>query len=239
MDKKLYYDKKYNEYILCSDNNIFSNVYKKDRYYKIIPSNDNIYKEKWYTNKDTVLEIIYNNDMKNDIDYLRIKEFIKYSVRLKYMISLELPKNIYDDILDDLRHKSYLNIPNKISLKTINLNRLNDFSTFEENWDDYNASKINKYIIYHAEKLINNIDHDLQPEIFPMKNGSIQFEWGEEDKDSNIYLELELLGDYNFNLYYLFNDGMDVKEANFNITIAKNYINDFIRLVLDKKLIYY
>jgi hypothetical protein len=60
---------------------------------------------------------------------------------------------------------------------------------FEENWNGYRASPINKQAIETAELLINLFTNT--PIVTPTGRGTVQLEW----ETSNGYLELEIYED--------------------------------------------
>lgn len=76
-----------------------------------------------------------------------------------------------------------------MDLKT-NLERLDRFATFEDNWNGNGANKFSKDLIEKAKYIIENIS--MQPSVFPVARDSIQFEYTKENGD---YLEFELYDD--------------------------------------------
>lgn len=71
-----------------------------------------------------------------------------------------------------------------------NLERLDYFATFEDDWNGNGASKFSKDLIEKAKYIVKNIS--VQMYVFPVARDSIQFEY---TKDNGDYLEFELYED--------------------------------------------
>ena len=69
----------------------------------------------------------------------------------------------------------------------INLERLDTFSKFEENWDQYYAYPFSPQVIEKAKKILETLEY--QPQVFPIPSGKIQFEY---DNDNGSYIEFEI-----------------------------------------------
>jgi len=69
----------------------------------------------------------------------------------------------------------------------INLNRLRNFLTLHDNWDNQGARKISSVLIKSVENVVTELKY--QPHVFPTGRGSIQIEFGSPGKD---YLEVEI-----------------------------------------------
>lgn len=92
--------------------------------------------------------------------------------------------------------------------------KLNSFRNLKENWDSYNANKIGEIAIIKASDILEDFYSDsflikkLTINIFPMRDGGIQFEFDEE----NICAELEIspTGSLTF---LSFNDEGEIKQT--------------------------
>ena len=67
------------------------------------------------------------------------------------------------------------------------LNLIEGYRLLENNWNGYDAPKIDESIISKAKEIIRNIS--LVPDIFPTGRNSIQFEFEKKNGD---YLEFEI-----------------------------------------------
>lgn len=70
---------------------------------------------------------------------------------------------------------------------TKNIEKLNRFLTFSENWNGYGAKPFSSQVIEKAIRLIKSLKY--QPEVFPIPGGCIQFEY---EKDNGSYIEFEI-----------------------------------------------
>lgn len=68
-----------------------------------------------------------------------------------------------------------------------NLVKIKIISEFEENWDGISADPIPDFMIDMMNEILPKLK--IQPEIFPIPYGTIQFEYERDDK----YLEFEIL----------------------------------------------
>ena len=69
------------------------------------------------------------------------------------------------------------------------LSKINSFVKFKENWNSYGASPYSKNVLDNAKKAILKLNY--QPEIFPVADGSIQFEYD----FNNSHLEMQIFED--------------------------------------------
>lgn len=74
-----------------------------------------------------------------------------------------------------------------------NLKKLNAIAELEHNWDLHGASKFNKELIDFCEEQLRQLEKglDVQPEIFPTNNETIQFEF----ENGSDWLEIEIPND--------------------------------------------
>ena len=68
--------------------------------------------------------------------------------------------------------------------------KINSFAKFKENWNGYGASPFSKNVLDNAKKAILKLNY--QPEIFPVADGSIQFEYD----FNNSHMEMQIFEDY-------------------------------------------
>lgn len=236
MENKIYYDTFTNKPTTHKDP-----YAAPERYYEIVPSlNNDQYKETWLCSNGAVLDIVYTSlDIESGIISQLRTEALQTTVEHQYLISWTIPKDKYDEIYNKL-YKKIINYPDMIkdiSLREVNFNRLDEFLSWDNNWNGYGASAFNKDLINYAKELIALIDEDIQPEVFPTQGSSIQFEWnsGVSESFTNFYFELELLKNDIFNVFYILNNGLEMKKDEFIIHINKENINDFIRLIVDSR----
>lgn len=119
--------------------------------------------------------------------------------------------------------------------KENNLNKLKEIENLKDNWNGNRAKPFNDYYINYIKLIIENIDEDLQPEIFPIADGNIQFEW----EFSNLYLEMIIINDRKFKLFYV--DGNTEKDPDFEdgtefIFYRVKDINYLLRLILKDRV---
>ena len=81
-----------------------------------------------------------------------------------------------------------------------NLERLDQFEQFENNWDGYGAQQFTKELITYCKDIVTNLDH--QPLINPTGRGSIQMEYEIGDN----YLEFEIYEDKTITMLYIHNN---------------------------------
>lgn len=70
-----------------------------------------------------------------------------------------------------------------------NLEKLNRICALKDNWDGYGAKTLPEGLITKAGELIRELQ--VQPEIFPTADGTIQIEY---EKDNGDYLEFQFSG---------------------------------------------
>lgn len=71
-----------------------------------------------------------------------------------------------------------------------NLDLIDKFKSFENNWNGYDALRFSKSVIDNARSALYFLDR--QPDVFPTGRNSIQFEY---EKDNGDYLEFEIFED--------------------------------------------
>lgn len=75
-------------------------------------------------------------------------------------------------------------------MRTNNLEKLDSFLLFHENWNGYGAMPLSEKLISKVKGVIFALNY--QPEVFPTACDSIQFEY---EKENGEYLEFELFED--------------------------------------------
>lgn len=111
--------------------------------------------------------------------------------------------------------------------KITNLKRISDIEKLENNWNNNGAGAFDEQLIKMVRQLA--ISFEIQPEIFPTANNSIQFEW---DKDDGEYLELEVCLD-GINVFVIDKDG---NEKSFEMTIDKKECNRLVEQFFDETI---
>ena len=68
-----------------------------------------------------------------------------------------------------------------------NLQKIEKFREYKENWNGYGASAFSEELLDIAEEILKRLNY--QPEVFPVAGGAIQFEY---EKKNGEYLEFEI-----------------------------------------------
>lgn len=242
MENKIYYDVFANNYVTEKDK-----YAAPERYYEICKSKKpNTIIEIWRVDCKskpiTEIPIEYGIKDKNSniVNHMRNIIEIANNLKLLYLKIYMIPEENYNEIYNHLYKKENTKITNypdmtkDTSLKEVNFNRLDEFLTWEYDWNGYGSPKIDKNDIEYARELITLIDEELQPEIFPTQDSKFQFEW--ESVSSKFYFEMEILGNDNFNIYFSLKDGLEPERDRFEIHIDKENLNDFIKLIVNNRL---
>lgn len=239
---KIYYDTFEGEY--TTKKNISS---PPERYYEIVPHDINEYIERWMVSNNNErpmenisynISILYDKiDKDSNLIYkLRKNKEIECNCKLLYLSKYIVPRKEFEIIYNYIKeniisYDNYMIDDINISLKDLNLNRIEYFSSFKDDWDDEGAEPFNEEYMKYIKEIINIIDDNIQPEVFPCKDGIIQFEW--ENVRSNFYLELKVLGNDNYDIYYIIRD-IECMRDRFVLNIEKEILNCFLYLVLKK-----
>lgn len=91
--------------------------------------------------------------------------------------------------------------------KADNYRTIEEIRGLAENWNDNGAVAFSDAIICKAKEIVDSLD--IQPEIFPTANDSIQFEFENANDD---YLEFELFEDGKLKMFYYGADGVSKTE---------------------------
>lgn len=112
---------------------------------------------------------------------------------------------------------------NDKSLLEENITTLREISLLEEGWDGYDARKINEKVIKKLEQILPSLFE--QPDIFPLVNGNIQFEY---EKENGEYLEFETLNDKKIKIFTLDSqENEDTKFISFDLEEILNEVKTF------------
>ena len=77
-----------------------------------------------------------------------------------------------------------------------NLLKLDEIASLKKNWNGNKSKPMSRKLVKKAKSLIINLE--IQPQIFPTANDSIQFEY---DGEKNSYLELQITKDNKFSYF--------------------------------------
>ncbi len=103
-----------------------------------------------------------------------------------------------------------------------NLDKLERFSLFQENWNGYGAKPFSKTLLSRAENLIRGLSK--QPELFPTADDSIQMEY---DKEGGGYLEIQITDDDSYDVFVMENE--DSEGENFRIEADVKFVNEQVK----------
>lgn len=101
------------------------------------------------------------------------------------------------------------------------LSKIDSFAKFQYNWNSYGAQPFSKAVLDNAKKTIMSLCY--QPEIFPVADGSIQFEY---DRGKS-HLEMQIFEDHIES--YSIDDNGNEKEFTdvFDVRIIKEMVDRF------------
>ena len=103
-----------------------------------------------------------------------------------------------------------------------NLDKLERFALFQENWNGYGAKPFSKTLLSRAENLIRGLS--TQPELFPTADDSIQIEY---DKEGGGYLEIQITDNDSYDVFVMENE--DSEGENFRIEADVKFINEQVK----------
>ena len=121
----------------------------------------------------------------------------------------------------------------KKSLREENKEKLKQFRKFGKDWNGYDAEPFDSKYLDYIEDILNCIDDELQPEIFPIQGDFtlVQFEW--RSVSDRFYLEMEVNLFNKYEIYYIL-DAKECKEKDkFAVTIRKENLNSMLKLLLN------
>ena len=98
------------------------------------------------------------------------------------------------------------------------LSKINSFSKFKDNWNSYGALPFSKKVLDNSKKAILKLNY--QPEIFPVADGSIQFEYDY----NNSHLEIQIF-DGHIETYITDADGNEKESSDF---FCENRIKEMV-----------
>lgn len=111
----------------------------------------------------------------------------------------------------------------------INLNKLERFSTYTENWNGYGSAPFSSTMIAYAKRVLHALDY--QPEIFPVAGGAIQMQY---EKASGEYLEFVIELDMSISIFSIDKDGNELEK----ILPQDNFDANLVEINLMVKRIY-
>ena len=164
-----------------------------------------------------------------DYDY-SINTLVTIADKLNLILSVELSKDSHNkSVLTNIRPYDhiwdmYYDEFEDASELDINLYKLSQISSLDENWDENGAPAFSQALIDNIRNMLPLLTH--QPEIFPLSNGSIQIEY---EKDDGSYLEFEINNDFLIKEFSIdCNNNENTKEYTFDINTINNIIDNFI-----------
>lgn len=106
--------------------------------------------------------------------------------------------------------------------KELNINKIDRIALLKKGWAGEGSEEINKKIISIVRKLILSSELKVQPELFPTRNGTIQFEY---QNSKNHFIEIEIFED-NFELYGEIN-GQEIEKTTDDFNKIVEFIEAF------------
>ena len=88
-----------------------------------------------------------------------------------------------------------------------NLNKLENISKLEENWNGYNCKSIPKEVCDFSANIIRKLG-DFQPKIFPTGRESVQFEYEKNEE----YLEFEIFSSKEIEMFRITRDKKEIEK---------------------------
>jgi len=135
------------------------------------------------------------------LDYLVLKSFDENDIEIpESTTSLNTTINLLRSMVEPLKDEiKLLKEQNKTLIestkslkKEINLNKLDKFSNYKNNWNGYNAKKFMPSLIQKVSKIILGDELFVQPSVFPTLRQSIQLEF----RVKNYFIEIEVFEDH-------------------------------------------
>jgi uncharacterized protein YsxB (DUF464 family) len=135
------------------------------------------------------------------LDYLVLKSFNEDDIEIpESTTSLNTTINLLRSIVEPLKDEiKLLKEQNKTLIegtksikKEINLNKLDKFSNYKNNWNGYNAKKFKPSLIQKVSKIILGDELFVQPSVFPTLRQSIQLEF----RIQHYFIEIEVFEDH-------------------------------------------
>jgi hypothetical protein len=103
-----------------------------------------------------------------------------------------------------------------------NLKKLHDIGELRSNWDGYNAPGFDNALIKKAQDIIKKLK--VQPEMFPIPGGAIQFEY---EKATGDYLEIEISMEATASVLRIVTGGEEEFEIDASEDIIKKLVDEF------------
>lgn len=123
-----------------------------------------------------------------------------------------------------VKHGSIINY--SLSMKSIdNLKKINRIADLKDDWNLHGASSFSESLIEFCRNMLLKLNR--QPNIFPTANGSIQFEFENNDD----YLEIEVIDDLSCIEYYMKKGGKEIEKS----TVVQDVIKVVNQFYYDEK----
>lgn len=113
-----------------------------------------------------------------------------------------------------------------------NKEKLKQFREFKKDWNGCGSNPFKPRYLDYIEDILNCIDEELQPKIFPIQGDFplVQFEWENSSRDFYLEMVVDLFDVYK--IFYTLNGKDCIDEDGFTITIKKENINSILKLIL-------
>lgn len=108
---RIFYDRFSCYFVTESDLNRYA---PPERYYEILPNNEDCYIEEWYCDNDRYVDLSYTKEDYENVNTIReIKEKV-LNVNFLYMVSYRVPRKRFDEIIDVHKKIFYLQKINEL-----------------------------------------------------------------------------------------------------------------------------
>lgn len=146
---------------------------------------------------ETIIEALKNVTRINGESYMHFIDRAKSNPISREVKLADLEDNMNLSRIPNPVKEDYERIKKykKAKIKIVKLNtaiqKIKDFKSYKYNWNGNGARPFSEKLINKAVDLIQKFR--ITPEVFPVANDSIQFEW--ESRDEFLYIELEIFED--------------------------------------------
>lgn len=104
----------------------------------------------------------------------------------------------------------------------INLDKLKQIASFEENWNGYGAEPLSKLVLARSEDVIRRVC--IQPDLFPTADNSIQMEY---EKSNGAYLEVQITDGEAYEVFFM--SDKDSEGEEYLINAQAEYVNEEVK----------
>lgn len=115
--------------------------------------------------------------------------------------------------------------------KNANLKLINNIREFKENWNGYHANGFSKELCDFASEIIEDLDEENQPKLFPTVRESIQIEY---EKDNGEYLEFEICSTRIIEMYRENINGVKTEKS-----VSLEQLKSIVKKFNDTREVYY